>query len=244
MPTSSALGLADHTSLSPDTAGGFAYFELYHDRGALVDPLSHAIALLSQDCAPNAGIPVIPIHEERIRTMLKDFPRMPYNSYTATTTEIANAVMRTAGNLPMVELGAPSIEAFLAIRHWVYTQDRRSLVEALLGKWLATSLNPETFSIHKPELESRQYHRECCEAFSLSIASASLGGSGLMEAADRVTEVVNLATTWLLLNDDFWAVLIALERIIPVARESCRRILKRRIDQESIEIDPPGQASD
>ena len=214
MPTSSTLNLADHTPLSPDPVGGFAYFDLFHNPDILVDPPSHAIALRSQNSAPDAGIPVLSIHGQRFKTVHKAFPRLPVNSYIVTTHQIVT-----------------STEAFIAIRHWVYVQDRRSLVEALLGERLASAVDPETFSIHKPELKSREYIQECYEAFSLSIGAGWLGGSVLMEAADQITEVRNLATTWFLLNDDFWAVLIALERIIPVAREFCRRILKRRIDQ-------------
>lgn len=228
-PPSSALVFADNASLSPDPVDRVAYYYFYHDRDVLVDPPSHAVAVFAQDRSPHADIPVVPIHGERFTSMLKSFPRLPGNKYPVDTEEIKeihpsylNAEMRTEGDIPMVNLSVTTTEAFRAIRHWVYTQDKLSLVQALLGKQLAASMDPSVFSIYEPAFGTLAFFNECYEASCLSVASDSLAPSALTEAEDRITEISDLAVNWELVNDEFWAVVLTLERIIPVARKfSC-----------------------
>lgn len=228
MPTSSALDFADNTSISPDPVDGLAYYYLYHDRGVQVDPPSHAVALFAHGRPTNARIPVVPIHTERFKYMLKNFPSLPGDADPAETTEITerdrhpsdmNAEMRTEGDLPMVKLGVTSAEAFTAIRHWVYTQDTFSLVKAILGEKLARSVDLGVFSVYEPAFWSSRYAYECYMTACLSVESDSQPMSALTEGEVRVAEIKVLATTWELLNDEFWAVVLTLERMIPVALE-------------------------
>jgi hypothetical protein len=127
--------------------------------------------------------------------------------------------LRTDGDIPMVDLAVTTTEAFATIRHWVYTQDQRALVRALLGEQLAASLVTCAFFIYEPAYGSLEFFNECYETSSLSVASDSLEPSALMEAEDRVTEIIDLAANWELINDTFWAVVLTLERIVPVARK-------------------------
>jgi hypothetical protein len=210
---------------------GVAYYHFYHDRGVLVDPPSHAVAVFAQGRSSNADIPVFPIHEERFRSMLKRFPRLPGNPYPADTEKIKerhpnylNAEMRTEGDIPMVDIGVTTTKAFSTIRHWVYTQDQRSLLQALLGEQLAASMNSGVFSIYEPAFGTPGYFKECYGASCLSVASDSLDISALTEAEDRVTDVIDLATNWELINNEFWAVVYTLERIIPLARDFSRSV--------------------
>jgi len=226
MPTSSALVFADNASLYPDPVDHVAYYYFYHDRGVLVDPPTHAVAVFARDRSTHADIPVFPIHEERFASMLRLFPRLPANRYPTETEEIRelhpnsmNAEMITEGDIPMVDIGVTTVDAFSTIRHWVYTQDQRSLVEALLGEQLAASLDPDVFAIYEPAFGTLGYFNECYAASSLSVASDSLEPSALTEAEDRTTEIIDLATNWELANDEFWAVVLTLERIVPVARK-------------------------
>jgi hypothetical protein len=203
-----------------------AYYYFYHDRDVLVDPPSHAVAIFAQNRTTDADIPVVPIHLERFTTMLKGFPGFPVNPYPVDTNEIEerhpdylNAEMRTDGDMTMVDLDVTTVEAFIAIRHWIYTQDQQSLVKALLGEELAASVDPEVFSIDEPAFGTSESFNECRETASLSVASDSLEISMLVEAEDRVTDIIDLAVKWKLISDKFWAVVLTLERIIPVARE-------------------------
>ena len=226
MPTSSALVFADNASLSPDPVDSVAYYFFYHDRDVLVDPPSHAVAVFAKDRSPHADVPVFPIHEERFTSMLKNFPRLPGNRYPVDTEEIQerhpnylNAEMRTEGDVPMINISVTTTEAFSAIRHWVYTQDQRALVEALLGGPLAASMDPSIFSFYEPAFGTLEFFNECYGASSLSVASDSLEPSALTEAEDRITQINDLAMNWGLIDDEFWAVVLTLERIIPVARK-------------------------
>lgn len=227
----SALVFADNASLAPDAVDCVAYYYFYHDQDVLADPPSHAVAVFARDRASNTDIPVFPIHEEHFVAMLKRFPRLPANPYPVDTNEIEephpnylDAEMRTEGDIPMVELSVTTTEAFSTIRHWVYTQEQHSLVKALLGEQLAASVDPGVFSINEPAFGSLEFFNECYEASSLSVASDSLEPSALTEAEDRVTEIIDLAINWELINDDFWAVVLTLERIIPVARKFSRSV--------------------
>lgn len=158
--------------------------------------------------------------------MLKSFPKLPVNRHPTDTEDIKhphpgnlNAQMRTEGDIPMVDVSVTTTEAFSTIRHWVYTQDQHSLVVAILGEQLATSVDPGMFSIYEPAYGSTEFFNECCGVAALSVASDSHEPSALTEAEDRVTEIIDLATQWELINDQFWAVVLTLERIMPVARK-------------------------
>ena len=231
MPTSSALDFADNASIYPDPVDRVAYCYFYHDRDVLVDPPSHAVAVFARGRSTDADIPVFPIHEERFTAMFKNFPMLLGNPYLADTETIRvrhpyylNAEMRTEGDIPMVDLTVTTTMAFSTVRHWVYTQDQRSLVEAILGEQLAASVDPEVFAIYEPAYGSLELFNEFYAASSLSVASDSHAPSTLMEAEDRTTEIIDLATDWELINDDFWAVVLTLERIIPVARKFSRSV--------------------
>lgn len=231
MPTASALDFADNASIYPDPVDRVAYYYFFHDSDVLVDPPSHAVAVFARGRSTEADIPVFPIHEERFTAMLKNFPRLPGNPYPIDTEELGehhpaylNADMRTEGDMPMVDLSVTTTVAFSAIRHWVYTQDQRALVVAILGEQLATSVDPGVFAIYEPAYCSLEFFNECHAISDLSVESDSLEPSALMEAEDRTTEIIDLATDWELINDEFWAVVLTLERIIPVARKLSKSV--------------------
>ena len=226
MPTASALDFADNASICPDPVDRVAYYYFYHERNVLVDPPSHVVAVFARGRSAGADIPVLPIHEEHFTPVLKRFPRLRPNPYLNDTEELRephpkywNAEMRTDGDVPMVKLNVTTTAAFSTIRHWVYTQDQRALVKAILGDQLAASVNPGVFSIYEPAYGSLELFEEWYEASALSVAADSQEPSALTEAEKRVTDIIELATQWELLNDDFWAAMLTLERIIPVARE-------------------------
>src|SRR5258706_5544482 len=240
MPTSSALVFADNASIYPDLMDHVAYCHFYHDRDVLVDPPSHAVAVFSQGRSARADIPVFPIHEDRFKLMLKRFPKLLVNPYPVDTEEIRDphpgnmyAEMRTDGDIPMVDISVTTIEAFCVIRHWVYTQDQHSLVEAILGEQLAASVDPSKFSIFEPVYVSNEFWTECDQAAALSVASDSHEPSALTDAEGRITGIIGLATNWELINDEFWAVVLTLGRILPVARKSSRSVANLKARQQA-----------
>ena len=223
---SSTLDFADNTSIAPDPVDRTAYYYCYHDRGVEVDPPTHAVALFAHGHSENARIPVVPIHNFRMKMMLKRFPTLPGDSDPAETTEIPDrerhpndlgAAMRTEGDIPLVRLDVSTVEAFAAIRNWVYTQDISALVKALLGDNLARAMDSGVYFIHEPPFGSFWSFYELYGAACLSVESDYQDGSALTEAGKRVADIIALARAWELLNDDFWSVVLTLERLIPLA---------------------------
>lgn len=158
--------------------------------------------------------------------MLKRFPGLPENKYPVDTGEILelhpvylNADTCTDGDVPMVDLCVTTAEAFLAIRHWVYTQDQQCLLKVLLGEELAASVDPGVFSIDEPVFGSLELFHEWRAISTLSVAFDYLDISMLIKIEARLTNLKDLAMEWVLINDEFWAVVLTLERMIPVARE-------------------------